>query len=334
MTEIIAGKLVFNELSKNSKGGTEQMAERLVRDVDSDVLSKFHITFSRIREDSSGLIKIFYAHDLHNDPEAGKLANPAVLAQFEKVICVSEWQAQMYNLALGIPYHKMLVMTNGIEPFEDYKSRPKDGPIKLIYHTTPHRGLGILVPVFEHLAQFHDDITLDVYSSFGIYGWESRDEPYKELFERIKAHPQMNYHGWKPNSDVREALRESHLFAFPSIWPETSCIAAIEAMCAGCQIVHPNLAALPETTAKLTYSYPYSEDMNEHANIFATALNGAINDIKNSRETFENNTKFVASYANGVYNWSRIANQWSQGLKGLYENGKRQDQSESTSTEG
>ena len=40
----------------------------------------------------------------------------------------------------------------------------------------------------------------------------------------------MTYHGFKPNDVVRKALSEAHIFAYPSIWVETSCISAIEAM--------------------------------------------------------------------------------------------------------
>ena len=44
-----------------------------------------------------------------------------------------------------------------------------------------------------------------------------------------------------------ELLKEMHIYAFPSIWVETSCISAIEAMGAGCEIVTTNLGALYET---------------------------------------------------------------------------------------
>ena len=91
---------------------------------------------------------------------------------------------------------------------------------------------------------YKDKIHFDVYSSFEAYGWKERDKPYEEVFKTIREHDGMTYHGFKPNDVVRKALSEAHIFAYPSIWVETSCISAIEAMSAGVQIVCPNLGAL------------------------------------------------------------------------------------------
>ena len=130
------------------------------------------------------------------------------------------------------------------EKFEWYFSRVRDkwvDPTKnnilwlhdtfnLIYHTTPHRGLEVLVPVIDFLANKGKKIHLDVYSSFKMYGWENRDEPYQKVFDKIKAHDNMTYHGYQPNDVIRKALKKAHMFSYPNIWPETSCIAMIEAM--------------------------------------------------------------------------------------------------------
>ena len=74
----------------------------------------------------------------------------------------------------GVPYSESIILRNAIDPIE-VGEKPKD-TIRLIYHSTPHRGLELLVPVFEKLCETHDDIELDVYSSFKIYGWEERSE--------------------------------------------------------------------------------------------------------------------------------------------------------------
>jgi hypothetical protein len=108
-------------------------------------------------------------------------------------------------MALNIPYEKGLVLQNAIIPIEPHE-KPK-GTVNLIYHTTPHRGLELLVPVVEFLADKGFDFHLDVYSSFNIYGWPSRDEPYLALFDRCKNHPKITYHGYQPNSVIREALK-------------------------------------------------------------------------------------------------------------------------------
>ena len=43
------------------------------------------------------------------------------------------------------------------------------------------------------------------------------------------------------NKKIITLLKKMHIFAFPSIWTETSCISAIESMAAGCQVVTTNL---------------------------------------------------------------------------------------------
>ena len=141
------------------------------------------------------------------------------------------------------------------------------------------------------------------------------DEPYLDLFEKAKNHPNMTYHGFQPNDVVRKALQEAHIFAFPSIWQETSCIAAIEAMSAGCEVVCPNLAALPETTAGFAQMYQYSEDMNHHANVFANWLHQTI--VRHRDEDNQKKLLFQKNYIDNFYNWDVRAAEWTGLLQAL-----------------
>lgn len=306
-----------NELNKESNGGTEITTRELFDQLDREELEGVQVVTSRVRDLDENKTKIFFAHDLAGDPEAQFLMNDEGRSKFDKLVFVSNWQYQQYRDYLGVPYNvHSTVIENGIHPLE-FKEKPKD-KIRLIYTSTPHRGLEILVPVFEELAKTHPEIELDVYSSFGIYGssWESRDQVYADLFQRCKDHPQINYHGWVEQAEIRSAYERAHIFAFPSIWPETSCRCLIESMSAGLLCVHPNFAALPDTSAGLTIQYQGDiENHQNHANIFYAGLEHAINRIKTADVT--NYTQFVKAYADTRFSWDTIVPRWKSLLAEL-----------------
>lgn len=298
-----------------AQGGTELMNKALYERVDNDLLDQFNIIKSRVRHIAEDKKNILWLHDLWSDPEAQHLKDPEKRAQFDRLVFVSNWQLGTYNLTLGVPYAQSIVLKNAIDPIELNTPKPQD-QIRLIYHTTPHRGLQILIPVMEKLAEIHGDaIHLDVYSSFEAYGWKERDEPYLPLFEIAKDHPNMTYHGFQPNDVVREALKQAHIYAYPCIWQETSCISVIEAMSAGCEVVCPNLAALPETTANFATMYQYAEDMNLHANVFVNQLNQAI--INRREESVQTKLNIQKNYIDNFYNWELRAREWTSLLEML-----------------
>jgi len=313
VTEIVDGELVLSELTQNSNGGTEQMARRIVRDIPQELLKGKQIIFSRINKLEPNLKKIFYAHDLANDPEVAVLADSDFRSQLDKIVFVSNWQQHTYNMVLGIPFAESHVIRNGIE-IEPFTDKDYSGKINLIYHTTPHRGLAIVTAVFEELSK-RFDVHLDVFSSFAAYGWNDRDNDYKLIFDKLKTMDNVDYHGFQPNSTVREALKRSHLFMFPSIWPETSCLALIEAMCFGNFTVHSNLGALPETSISLTDCYVYDEDIQRHANKFYRRMVQALKWIDENREVANESNKMISRVANGYYDWNNIKSEWVDFLR-------------------
>jgi len=226
---------------------------------------------------------------------------------------------QLYNITSALPSQESIVIKNAIEPIPIEK-KEYDGTVRLIYHTTPHRGLEILVPVFEELCNMHDNLHLDVYSSFKIYGWEQRDAQFQELFDRCKANEKITYHGSVSNEEIREALVRSHIFAYPSIWPETSCLAAIEAMSAKNIVVCPNFAALPETCAGFAMMYPYNENKNHHAIQFAHTLNGAIMNVKENNGSLEPYLDFQKQYFDYFYGWHKRKLEWENLLSSMVSN--------------
>lgn len=305
--EIVNGELIRNETNKNAMGGTELMAHAMVENIQSDLFEGKQIIHSRVREIIPDMKHILVLHDLPNDPESQALKDR--WDEFDRVVCVSNWQLQMYNAVLQLPYSKSVVVKNAINPLKRTPLRKKKDKIRLIYHTTPHRGLNILYAVFDRLCRdYPDQLELDVYSSFKIYGWGERDDQYSDLFAALKAHPNINYHGSVSNKDVRAAISTADIFAYPSIWPETSCISLIEAMSAGLLCVHPNYAALPETSANWTMMYQWHEDVSQHANIFYECMHQAIKVVKERSV----DTQPQSMYTNVFYDWKNRTRTWEE----------------------
>jgi len=317
MVQILGGKLIREDTTNKARGGTELIAEEMIKRIDPELLSNFQIIHSRVRDLDNSKKKIFVAHDLPEDPEANFLKEGGY-NHFDKLVFVSNWQMQAYIKHFSIPWYKCEVIKNAIIPLEKRQREgiiPSDEPIKLVYHTTPHRGLDILASAFNHIYENVDkNITLDVFSSFSIYGWEERDKEYEELFSFLKNHPAINYHGAVPHEDLVKKLPEYDIFAYPSKWPETSCISLIEAMSAGLACVHSNYAALYETSANWTMMYQYQNSVRDHAGIFTHMLRQTI-DL--TRSGAMNTRLFNASqYIDTFYSWDVREIEWDMFLRG------------------
>ena len=310
--QINGGIVQANETNINAMGGTELMAYKMCEEIPSRLLEYFQIIHSRVRVCDDSKIKILVLHDLPGDPESDHLKLGG-FNRFDKLVFVSNWQMQAYQRHYGLPWSKCIVLHNAIDPIPLVeKSKEK---IKFIYHTTPHRGLNILISVFDQLCLQFNNIELDVYSSFKIYGWENRDAPYKKLFDFCKAHPQINYHGSVSNSEVRAALQKAHIYAYPNIWPETSCISLIEAMSAGLFCIHPNLGALYETAANMTLMYQYQDNLSDHAKVFYEKTLHTIKLFQNEDSIKSLNAQ--KAYIDSFYSWNIRRNQWIELLKSM-----------------
>jgi UDP-glucose:(glucosyl)LPS alpha-1,2-glucosyltransferase len=313
-----------NEISVNANGGTEIAKRKLAQIIDPELLQDTQIICSRIRELDPSKIRIFWCHDLPEDPESSKLKDKSYRDQFHHFVFISDWQYQQYRTILGFPYSEnCTVIESGFEPIESNIDTKFDSDRTVFtYTSTPQRGLGILVPVFDALAQKYpdDDIHLEVFSSFKIYGWDDADKQFEPLYDQIRSHPMMTYRGFVDNETLKKFLaEEAHIFAYPCTWVETSCRAMLESMSAGLACVHPNYGALPETSGGLNFMYQGDSDIQRHARIFFNELDQVYSRIKTNRKEMASYLKYVKNYTDHRYNITRIKQQWENLLTNLHE---------------
>jgi len=304
-----------NEISINSQGGTELTKRNIASKMPPELANEFQIICSRLRNLEEDKIRVYWLHDLPEDPEINHLKDKSSRDRFHKFVFSSQWQYERFRNVIGMPYDdKSIVIETCVDPIE-HVEKSKD-EIRLIYTSTPQRGLSILVPVFEKLAEKYDNIYLDVFSSFKIYGWEESDKQFEPLYERCRNHPRITYHSFEPNDVVRATLQKAHILAYPSIWMETSCRSVIEGMSAGLLCVHPNLGALSDTSGGLNFMYQGHADHNKHANIFYQALDDAIQKV--NRDDVQSYLKLVKMYADSRFGTYKVAQQWQDLLEGLH----------------
>ncbi len=298
-----------NELNAKSQGGTERMMVGILSRLKQEYHDKFQLIPSRVRELHDDRIRIYHLHDLPWDPETKHLADENSRNRFHKIVYCGQWQMNMYQNMLGIPQNQhSCVIDTAITPFGPI-DKGDSNEIRLIYTSTPQRGLNILVPVFEKLCEKHDNIVLDVFSSYKIYGWADADQQFEDLFNKCRNHPKINYHGFAPNEVVREHVAKAHIFAYPSIWPECNSQSLIEAMSSGAICVHPNYAGLTDTSGNITVQYHWDQDPNVHANMFYAVLDDTIQKMQNN--DMSPYLHFQKTYADYRYNWDKIGNQWN-----------------------
>lgn len=310
-----------NELSKNAQGGTEIWLKFLYGGgIPRELLEHVQIIPSRVRDLKMDKIRILTLHDLPEETEYKKLTEESYRNKFHKIVFISNWQYQQFRNILGYPYSlKSTVIENGLNPsdiniLDNSKSSDK---INIAYFTTPHRGLNILVQVFDMLSKEDKNIHLHVHSSFQAYGWPERDKEFEQMFEFCRNHPQITYYGFTEYGELREKLKEYHIFAYPSIWQETACRSVLEAMSAGMLCVHPNYGALFDTTGGINIMYDGSSDLNEHAGQFAAALKHAIKTMKNNDNGLKNRLLFNKVFVDTRYDPNLALGKWNNLLQDL-----------------
>lgn len=253
---------------------------------------------------------LLWQHLAHSDEslKPGYL-DPAFMNAIDSFVYVSNWQHEKYRWIFRIPLENTYVIKNAIEPIE-FKPKPKDGKLKLIYTSAPFRGLDMLLPAFEMLNR--DDVELDVYSSAKMYGtgYEAHTNGvYEEHFEIARNMKNVNYMGYATNDVIKKALQDAHIFAYPSTFEETCCLAMVEAGAAGCRMVTTNLGALYETGSEYARLMPMQAVPETFIPAYAKALNEEIDNYWSL--STQSKLQEQSDFYNHFYSWEKRAVEWN-----------------------
>ena len=301
-------------------GGTEIQLDYLKKHVDLGVLNSVQITTSIPEKDPLDPMKsnILWLKNSYDQPNlAPWFQNKDNHSKYDWYVFNSHWSYEKYRYFFKIPEDKCTVIKNGIDYDElqlkkDFTPKPK---MKMCYISTPWRGLEIVLPAMESIQD--PDITLDVHSSTIIYGKQfkdANDDKYKDLYEKAKELPNVNYMGYCDHKTLVGKLKDYDVNCFPSIWEETFCISAMESLAAGQILITTDLGALPETCCEFPIYIPFTQNKAK----LTSQLAGTILQTKRMLEkvNLQNGLKFQQEYYKRFYDWKNIGRHWQNFLKG------------------
>tara|TARA_B100000029_G_C17527982_1_gene942313 strand:- start:227 stop:1210 length:984 start_codon:yes stop_codon:yes gene_type:complete len=294
---------------KDSFGGSESQLRLLLKYLPDKSFKDINLILNNTNYDllEKDKINILWMHHFVNQKEVKNLESKDFVSKLDWIVYNSNWNLEQHLNYFKVPKDKSLVIRNAIEKI-NFIEKPTD-KISLIYHTTPWRGLKILLKVFKNLNL--ENVQLDVCSSTIIYGKKFDSilgKKFEELFNDCKNTKNVNYFGFLKNEEVIEKLKKVHIFAHPSTWPETSCIAAIESMAAGCEVVTTNLGALNETCSPFGKIINFEKNPEDLEKKYREAL---IDSIKNFwSEKTQKKLKLQRETINSTYSWDVRSNEW------------------------
>ena len=309
---------ILNKINNESFGGSENQLRLLLKHLPDENFKDINLILNNTNQDliEKNKINILWMQHFVNQKEAQNIGSKDYVNKLDYIVFNSNWNFEKFQYQFKIPEEKSLVIKNAIEKI-DYQEKPKE-KINLIYHTTPWRGLIHLLKVFKNLDL--ENVELNVCSSTIIYGKEFDKilgKKFEKIFDECKSTKNVNYLGFVENTKIIDLLKKMHIYAFPSVWPETSCISAIEAMAAGCQIVASNLGALYETCAPFGTLISFDSNFNNFEKKFEKILLDSIKKFWSDEN--QKKLKLQRETINLIYSWDARSVEW----KNLFEEARK-----------
>lgn len=238
----------------------------------------------------------FWTGDMWNVVSSIGIGDRRVIKRLDSLLGVSMQQVKLLCEYSGYPVSKTWVLRNGIHlPF--FEGEEVRNPKRLIYSSTPERGLKNMPAIFKTLKQKHPDLELHVFSSMDRYStsWTPNYDPTKDVIKRwdnpgiqypevsqimkdLSSLPGCFMYGSILQKQLAREFMKSAILTYPSNFNESSCITAMEAMMAGCPVVTTDMGALRETIGEAGILIQEVPDSQAYHEKFVNAVDMLLTD--------------------------------------------------------
>lgn len=221
-----------------------------------------------------------YMHDAYDQPNTYLLLNKDYVNLFDKIICVSTWQMETFNLYFNVDKSKITIVPNLCFKNEwiiGYDKRVFD----FVFASIPFKGLYVLPDILNAIIKKtkNTNINVLIISDYSLYK-QPNDTNYYNTIAKLKSMlDKVLILPLQSPVNLMSYLKRSKFYIHPSTYHETFSIITIQAQINGCIPICVNNGALPElvknnttgfiTTGKTIYD---KDTFNEFVDICIESL--------------------------------------------------------------
>lgn len=265
---------------------------------------------------------VLWVHHADDQPSIAPLEFSRERKAWTGFAFVSQWQMNEFCRVFWLAQERAKVMRNAIAPPIEaatpgtpwYAGRT---PPVLVYTSAPYRGLSELLKAFPRVRQEIPEARLRIFAGLSTTRGGPADNRYSDLHSQCLSTDGVDYVGPVPQPELAKALVAADMLAYPCTYPETSCIAALEALAMGAGVVTTRMAALPETLAGHGVLLEASEDSDLLAARFATAVISTLKSQRLLPAAAAARRDAAISHVRQNYLWPQRAREWENWLTSM-----------------
>lgn len=264
---------------------------------------------------SAGL-KVLWNHDTLDNPRELRQVHDEI----DLFLVLSNFHKDNFLLRLPQLDDRLVVTRNGLDfDLLDRSAEPLVQPNKLIYASRPERGLKTLLEsIWPRLYKWNPELRLYVCG----YQISLKNLPpqladlYRHVNSLLESTPGLCILGGLSKRDYYRHLSESALMLYPSVFPEVSCLAALEAQALGVPVLTSDAFALSETVVTPETKISGRPGSESYINDYVERAINLLGDPAKLKELGSSARENIRSR----YSWDHVAAEWdrlfSLGLKG------------------
>ena len=224
-----------------------------------------------------------WAHDTMMLPYGCQLKENQIIQKWNNYIngciCLTEWHKNIFLEKYPQLKNKISLINNGIEPtyFKNIKNNYNKIKNKFIYSSRPERGLDILLNLWPQILEKLPNASLGI-ATYGNFPSNPKEDELKSIMDKFSS--SITFLGKLDANKLYEEMNSSEYWLYPTHWPETSCITALEMLMSEVICIYYPVAGLPYTVDK--YGIQVSKG-NEIETIVNLTEEDKINLKKNGR---------------------------------------------------